>query len=70
MYFSYLEAEGLFYARKRKTRETGIVRKRVHAQLPFHSRINLPNSDTRSGSFSLRPLDPALVHVSVLAYCV
>ena len=39
----------------------GIARKCVHAQLPFHTGSDMPNSTTRSGSFGTRRLDPAPV---------
>ena len=54
--------------------KTRIARKCVHAKLPFQSRINKPNSQGPSGSFSSRLGYPALVRVSVPAgvseFCV
>ena len=68
MYFLYLGAKGLFLLEMVKTAKTGIARKCVRREVPFQSGTQLPNSNTRSGSFRSWLLYPALVRVSVSAF--
>ena len=65
--FVIWEQRDIFCSEKRKAvirEKQRIARKSVHAKVPFQSRINRPDSQRRSGSFSSWPRDPALVRVS------
>ena len=67
--FPVFESKGFRIAENRKNSRnqlnTGIARKLYTSKVPFENRIIWPTSNTQSGSFGSRALDPALVRNQV-----